>query len=123
MHEEEWLHRELRGLLPDEPLLRAVHSALVCLARLGCDGEAQALQSAAGAAVAAAEAALPELLLPCRLHGRGGVTYLQHWVPQPALHVTLPPEHADSPAVDQSVLVPRSAVPTSFQWRLVLLDD
>jgi hypothetical protein len=97
--------------------------ALVALLRLDCEVEAQALQAAAGAAVAAAEAVLPDLLLPCRLHGRGGVTYLQHWVPPPALHVTLPPEHTDSPAVDQSLLMPRSAVPTSFQWRLVLLEE
>lgn len=122
MHEEEWLHRELRALLPDEPLLRALCALLVCLLRLGCDAEAQALQSAAGAAVVAAEAALPEMLLPCRLHGHGGVTYLQHWVPAPALHVTVAPEHADSPAVDSVMLAPRAAVATTFQWRLVLLD-
>jgi elongator complex protein 1 len=123
MHEEEWLHREMRGLLPDEASLRATFALLVALVREGGhDVEARALQSAQSVLIEEGEAALPDLLDPCVLHGRGGVAYLQHWTPPAFLHTTVVPEHAQSPAIDQNVLTPRAAVSTTFKWKLVILD-
>ncbi len=123
MHEEEWLHRELRGLVPDEAQLRATFAMLLALMRCDCDSEAQSLQSAMTSMIAECDAALPDMLSACLLHGRGGVTYHQHWVPPGHLHVSLPPEHASSPGVDQAVLAPRAAVTAAFRWQLVLLSD
>ena len=123
MHEEEWLHRELRALVPDEPLLRSAFSLLLALLRANLDTEATALQRALSGLIAECEAAAADMLAPCLLHGRGGLTYHQFWVPSGHLHTVLPAEHSGAPGVDQSVLTPKTLVPTVFQWKLILLQD
>ncbi len=122
MHEEEWLHRELRALVPDEAALRACHNLLLATMRCEGDVEARALQMAQSALVEESEAAFAEMMIPCVLHGRGGVSYLQYWTPPGHLHVQVAPEHVLSPAIDQTVLKPPSAVSTAFKWKLVLLE-
>jgi hypothetical protein len=136
MHEEEWLHRELRSLIPDEAGQRATHALLIALLRAGvreesadrpCASEpsaaaAMALQRAQSGLEEAAEAIRSLLLAPCLLHGRGGVVYHQYWRPQGHLVVHVAPEHALSPAVDSTVTTPASVIPQTFKWALVLLE-
>lgn len=124
MHEEEWLCRELRALVPTEEDLRATHRLCVALMRAGLDAEAAHVQRTQDALVAVVDAATATLLEPALVFGLHGQRHWEHWRPAGLAYMVAEPAAEDG-LLGPDVLDanPTHLVPRTFAWRLVLLEQ
>lgn len=124
MHEEEWLVRELRSLIPSEELLRNVHKLLVFLMRAQMDAAAQAIQAELTTLCRIVDEATPTLIAPALVFGVHGQRHWEHWRPNGAPAYLVVEERPDAPVgTDVISADPSSLVSREFVWPLVLLEE
>ena len=121
MHEEEWLVKELRALIPTRDNLSQCHNLLKVLLYADLDKVAMNIQEEQFSFNNFVDSTLEDLIAPATIFGMDGLKYAEHWRPLDCNHV-VPAKEFEGTTYDESILKPKFIVPRDFVWKLVLLE-